>query len=130
MNSHAPILKNEALRLSFMYSSVLALVLLPLVNNVDHLNNLLRTSTDPDDRKEIYHRLLYFQVSLITIALATILVVALIPIQILNPYTRWTVIIFIVASILLCISLCFLVIDVTVATYIASPIYKLLHTKN
>ena len=106
------------LQLTFMFGSVLALLLLPMINHAIHLNNLIHTTMDAKEKEMLDGRLKKLQLALVSILIAILLFVWLLPIQYLYPKTRLTFPLFLTICILLTLSLVIFVMDASQSIYI------------
>jgi uncharacterized membrane protein len=117
------------LQLTFMFGSVLSLLLLPMINHAIHLNNLIHTTLDPKEKQLLDERLKKLQLALVYILIAILLIVWLLPIQLLSPKTKLTFPLFLTTCILLTVSLVIFVMDASQSIYIpVSPTTNLQNT--
>lgn len=118
MSSSCPQNNQGILQWTFMFGSVLALLLLPMINHITHLNNLIHASKDPKEQQMLHERLAKFRLALITILLAILCIIWLLPLQLIYPDTKLTFPIFIATCILLTVSMVVFVMDATKPTYV------------
>lgn len=116
------------LQLTFMFGSVLALILLPMVNQAIHLNNLIHTTVDEQEKTVLHSRLEKLRTALFFILIAILMVIWLLPLQYIYPRTIFTLPIFITASVLLSVSLIIFVMDASRSIYI--PKTSLFHSSS
>lgn len=107
----------SSLQWTFMFCSVLALLLLPMINHTIHLNNLIHTSIDPNEKKVIHDRLQQLRYALLTIWIAILLLTLFVPFEFANPGTILTPFVYTSVSILLATSITIFVLDVSKSIY-------------
>lgn len=110
-----------ALQWSFMYASVLALLLLPVVNHATYLHNLIHTTTDEEERRLLYTRLQRLRYSLFSMSVAILLVIAFIPFHYRYPNTTWAFSVYVLVSAMVITSMMVFVADISRSTYTPKP---------
>ncbi len=117
-SSPCPSNNQGILQWTFMFGSVLALLLLPMINHITHLNNMIHASTDQKEKEMLHTRLEKFRLALVTILLAILCIIWLLPLQLIYPETTLTFPIFIATCILVTVSMVIFVMDASKSIYI------------
>lgn len=110
------------LQITFMFASILALFLLPVLNHFIFLSNTIHTTKDLGERKTLYGRLDTLRMASASILVAVLVVVSTIPLLLLYPNSHLLVFLYILASMFLSISMIIVLMDTVRSTYILKSI--------
>lgn len=106
------------LQMTFMFASILALFLLPVLNHFNFLSSMIHTTTDSEERKTLYDRLDALRMSSASILVAVLLIVSTIPLLLIYPHTHLLALLYILASVFLSVSMIIVLTDTVRSTYV------------